>query len=69
MRNYTPVDSSNVDGLDHEDSDLYVKFKNGSEYKYSGVPQSVYQDLLNAPSIGKYLNSNIKGTYSYEQIA
>lgn len=69
MRNYTSVSSSNIEGVDHDGTDLYVKFLNGTEYKYSSVPAHVYQELLNAPSVGKYLNGNIKGTYNYEQVA
>lgn len=66
---YTPVSSSNVAAVGYEDSDLYVKFNNGSEYKYSGVPSSIYEQLLNAPSVGSFLNSNIKGSYNFERIA
>lgn len=69
MTNYTPVSSSNVEGVAYEDGDVYVKFLNGSEYKYEGVPASIYQELLNAPSVGSYLNSNIKGSYPYTRVA
>lgn len=69
MVEYQDVESSNVAAVGHNMGDLYVKFKNGSEYKYDNVPESEYQALLSAASVGKYLNSNIKGSYSYTQIA
>lgn len=33
-------------------------------YKYFGVPQPVYDGLLNAESKGRYFAQNIRGTYA-----
>jgi hypothetical protein len=65
-----PVSSSNVAELGYDDVNLivYVRFLNGSVYTYKGVPQSEYQGLLNAPSIGSYLHRNYKNVYPYERI-
>ncbi len=60
------VSSSNVKsiGYDINTSILEVEFKNGRVYQYFNVPINVYNALINASSIGKYLNSNIVGVYN-----
>jgi DnaJ-class molecular chaperone len=45
---------------------LYVKFKPNSVYKYHDLPSSVFDDFINAPSHGKYLNKNIAYKFKYE---
>ncbi len=68
--NRTPVASSNVAsvGYDPNTMTLEVEFMNGSVYQYFDVPETVYQGLMNASSIGTYLNQNIKANYRYTQI-
>jgi lysyl-tRNA synthetase class 2 len=39
---------------------LRVEFNNGSVYKYHDVPDSVYQELKIAPSVGQYFNTHIR---------
>ena len=65
-----PVSSSNVDsvGYDEATETLKVRFLNGSEYIYMNVPIMEYEGLLKAPSVGSYLNRNIKGTYNYQKV-
>ena len=66
----TPVSSSNIDsiGYDEQNQEVYVRFLNGSLYVYKGVPAHEYQNLLEAPSHGSYLNRNFKNVYPYERI-
>lgn len=42
---------------DSKESELTVTFKNGRSYVYKEVDKSVYDDLINAPSAGRYFNS------------
>ena len=42
---------------------LRIVFKSGSEYKYTGVPIQVYQNLCNAESIGREFNRTIRNKY------
>jgi hypothetical protein len=66
-----PVESSNLAsvGYDPESAVLEVEFKSGGIYEYSGVPQSVYDGLINAESKGKYFHQYIKNTgYPYSKI-
>lgn len=65
-----PVSSSNIDsiGYDEPNQEVYVRFLNGSTYVYKGVPAQEYQNLLEAPSHGSYLNRSFKNVYPYERI-
>jgi hypothetical protein len=63
--NRTPVSSSNVAsvGYDPHTMTLEVEFVKGSVYHYFDVPQSVYDAMMSAASIGSFLNQHIKGSY------
>jgi hypothetical protein len=39
---------------------LEIEFKSGSLYAYTGVPKSVYDGLIAAPSKGKYFHVHVK---------
>lgn len=47
---------------------LYVRFKNGRTYRYSGVPATVFSSFTRASSKGAFFNSQIQGQYSYSTI-
>lgn len=65
-----PVTSSNLQavGYDPTSGILEVEFKNGSIYRYTGVPSSVYQELMAAPSHGTYFAQYIRTRYPYTRI-
>ncbi|NER93819.1 MAG: lysine--tRNA ligase [Symploca sp. SIO1B1] len=46
---------------------LRVEFNSGSVYKYQDVPDSVYQGLKNATSLGQYFNSHIREKYGHDR--
>lgn len=60
-----PVSSSNIAsiGYDHSNQILEVEFNNGRIYHYYSIPRHQYDNLMNAASHGKYLASEIIGTY------
>lgn len=62
------VSSSNLGAVGYEKGTLYVRFKNGSLYSYSSVPEYVYNELMNASSKGHYLATYVKGHYPYSKI-
>lgn len=66
--NMISVSSSNLDAVGYEKGTLYVRFKNGSLYSYSGVPEYIYNELMNASSKGSYLATYVKGHYPYSKI-
>ena len=61
------VDSTNLAGVgyDAETETLEVEFHHGGVYEYFGVPPSIHQGLLEAPSLGSYFNKHVR--HSYEQ--
>lgn len=69
-REYRYVKSSNLQGVAYNPDtlELYVQFSNGTEYAYSDVPESDYDGLLNAASVGSYFNDNIKNAYTYRRV-
>lgn len=64
------VSSSNVAeiGYDKDTNTLGVRFKNNSEYHYPNVPIAVFTEFQQADSKGRFMNDNIKYTYSYRKI-
>ena len=66
----TPVKSSTVAkvGYNAETSELHVEFSSGAQYRYVAVEKGVYESMLSAESVGKFLNSNIKEKYEFQKI-
>lgn len=64
------VSSSNVSaiGYDAESQTLRVQFKNGGRYDYAEVEKEEFDDLRDAPSIGRHLNQAIKGQHGCTKI-
>jgi len=50
-------------GYDEDRHELRVTFVSGDTYVYAMVPPSVYRSLLDADSVGRFVNSKIKPTY------
>lgn len=65
------VRSSNIRsvGFDASSSTLEVEFESGSVYQYFDVPKDVYEDFMNASSLGKFSQKDIKGKYRFVQVA
>jgi hypothetical protein len=60
-----PVSSSNIASIGYDESSLTleIEFIRSGVYEYSDIPPHVYNELLNAPSIGIYFNATIKNKY------
>jgi lysyl-tRNA synthetase class 2 len=52
---------------DQNTQTLRVEFNSGSVYKYHDVPDSVYQALKIAPSVGQYFNTHIREKYGQDR--
>ena len=65
MSAMTPVASSLLKtvGYDDEKEELSVQFHKGGSYVYRGVPQSVFDAILNDHSAGHFFLVNIKPKY------
>jgi len=53
---------------DPDTQTMVVTFNNGRSYAYADVPEDVAVDVSNAASVGEFINSEIKGRYSYRRI-
>ena len=64
------VESPSVRSVGYSTSSrtLEVEFVNGSVYQYFDVPQPTYAGLLAAPSIGNFVNTQIKPYYEFAEI-
>lgn len=71
MPDWVLLESSNLEAASYNTitNELDIQFKGGSIYRYSDVPESVYQDLLDADSHGKFFHTNIKGMYEFEKLS
>jgi len=64
------VSSSNLRsiGYDISTQTLEIEFNSGGIYRYSHVPENIYNGLMNAPSHGRYFNYFIKNTYPTKRV-
>ena len=49
--------------------ELVIEYANGSEYVYYDVMLGTFTDLLNAKSIGRAVNEDIKPVHNYDKLA
>lgn len=66
----TQVQSSQLSevGYDPETKKLEIQFKNGAVYEYDNVPQSTYDELMAAESVGAYFNKFVKWGFVYRKL-
>jgi len=57
------VKSSNIKAVGYENNNLYIQYQSGGVYMYESVCPQNFFDLINADSIGQYVNKNIKNNY------
>ncbi len=65
-----PVESSNLKsvGYDPQTQTLEIEFQHGGVYQYLGVPESIYNSLMSAPSLGSYFYHEIRDVYTFRQV-
>lgn len=63
------VISSNLVSVGYDTSSLIlrIQFKNAT-YDYFGVPEHIYNELMNAPSHGQYHARYIKNSFRYQKV-
>ena len=64
------VESSNLRSVGYDEFLLVleIEFKSGAVYRYYGVPSEVHHELINAESVGKYFNANVKSKYNFLKV-
>lgn len=65
--NLIPVNSSDLRavGYDADTQTLQISFKNGGLYEYKNISESMYRELISAPSKGKYFSHYIRDKTAY----
>jgi hypothetical protein len=68
--NVTAVDSTTLATIAYDEQQelLRLEFCSQAIYLYWAVPGRVHQDLLNAPSKGRYFNQAIRGRFPYQRV-
>ena len=57
------VKSSNIAGIHWVDGALVVGFRNGTMYRYAGVPKELHDEFLAAASPGKFFQEKIRNKF------
>jgi hypothetical protein len=67
MVDIVAINSSSVRGIGYDEDRhaLYVRFIDGETYEYFNVPVDDFSGLLQAKSIGRFVNKHIKPYYDY----
>jgi hypothetical protein len=55
-------------GYDTRSKTLRLRYIDGDTYDYRSVPKAVFDDLLAAPSKGRFVNWCVKPYYSYVRV-
>jgi hypothetical protein len=64
------VGSTNIAsiGYDEPSETLEIEFINGTVYQYYNVGAALFEQLMQAPSKGQFLNTYIKNAYPYSRV-
>jgi len=68
MRYFSTENSQRISSMTWDQSVLRVEFKRGGIYEYPGVPEEIFDTLIQAQSLGNAFNDLVKGKYPYEKI-
>ena len=65
-----PVSSSNIRsiGYDSVSNTLEIEFHSGGVYQYFNVPESIYKELMQAPSHGSYFHRHIRERFRWTKV-
>jgi hypothetical protein len=56
-------------GYDKKSHSLLAVFRTGEKYRYKNVPLFVYERLMTADSIGKFMHKYILNRFEYERVS
>lgn len=62
--------SGNIARLNYDDEKglLMIEFRSGKFYRYHGVAYETWNKFIEAPSVGRFFNSEIKGKFKEEMV-
>jgi hypothetical protein len=61
------INNSNVHDFHFEKQTLFIKYFNGMEYEYIGVPKNTYIKMVNAESPNRFAKRHIYGNFIYRK--
>ena len=66
----TELDSTSLKGAAYcvQGALLELEFRRGAIYRFGGVPEATYQELLRAESKGLYFNHHIRNRFPYTKM-
>lgn len=66
----TIVASSLIAAIEYnpETQQMILYWNKGGQQAYENVPKEVYEEFVNAESVGKYYNQKIKGNAAYSNV-
>ena len=56
-------------GWDDEAGELTVTFNNGQTYAYTGTDEGLAIEGSKAPSVGQWVNTELKGKYQFRRVS
>ena len=68
LRQWVPVESSNIKAVMFDGERMGIRFQSGSEYRYAGITLEIFAGLLSAESKGRFLQSHILGKFEYVRL-
>lgn len=65
----TGVESTNIESVGHDGSDLFVRFKSGGLYRYPNVPPEIHGEFLKeGVSPGGHFRAAVAGKFPHTKI-
>lgn len=62
-RRMVQVSSSNLLEIGHDGESLFVRFHNGTLWRYEGVPTSTFDQMIASPSVGRFFAAVIRAKF------
>ena len=60
------TDSEAIAIAEFNDGNMTIKFRGGKRYNYKNVPVNTFTEFVNAPSLGKFFSTHIRGKFAYQ---
>ena len=57
------LDSSAIEAAVWDNGELRITFQDGRQHSYFGVPQRVFEEMIDAGSVGAYFNAFVRDRY------
>jgi hypothetical protein len=55
-------------GYDAPSKTLELEFLSGAVYRYRKVPRLIYDELMRAPSKGRFVNAFVRDTFPFSRV-